>query len=160
MALNSSFGYTNKDARTDAVTLTKLEFASDYALREDEPDICSMTNTTSPIDQQEVLSFQYSELKKIPTKAKLANPLPDGAGCMWGVRLDDILRVTSTTDETFVQDLPVVCNISFKHPVHSQITPAVVAEVASRAMSALFYDAGGFDRINELMRSSLKPVKN
>lgn len=160
MAITSSFGYTNTEARQDAVSTQKLEYMDCYALREDEPDICSMSNTTCPIDQQEILSFQYSELKKIPTKAKITHPIPDGTGCMWGVRVDEVLRLTSSTDETFVQDLPVVCNVSFKHPVHSQITPDIIAAVASRAMSALFYDAGGSDRVNELMRSSLKPVRN
>lgn len=161
MAITWKFGYTNDSVVEAGLPMDHINIqpVNQYALKVDEPDECQLSNVTTPIDQPEVLTYQASTVKNIPTKIKVSNPLPTTDGIMYGVRLDEVLRGTSSTDDSFVTDLPIVVNLSVKHPVNSAITAPVIKEVIARLVSAL-YTTGNEDRITDLMRSALKPTEN
>lgn len=160
MAKTWKFGYQNDGARAAESPFTNIQLnIGSYALKQDEPDECQLSNTTTPIDQPELVTYQSSTIKKIPTKVKVSNPTSDTEGVMYGVRVDEVLRGTSDTDDNFIVDLPIVVNISVKHPINSAISAGVVNEAISRALSALTTDSGT-SRVTDLMRSALKPTTN
>lgn len=167
MALQTSFGFTNNTTRTEAkggnrppIINYDMGITNNYALITDEPDTVQLSNTTSPVDQPEVITYQYSQLKKIPTVVTISNPSPnENVNVMYGVRADEVVRETSSVDETYIRDYPIVVNVSVKHPLVSAITNTQVEVAVARAVSALFSDDGK-SRIKQLMRDSLKPTVN
>lgn len=161
MAITWDFGYTNKSNMTSPTPIDhkKLQITENYALKVDEPDECQLSNTTAPIDQPEVITYQAAPVKNIPTKIKVSNPLPARDGIMYGVRIDTVLRGQSDTDDSYVVDLPIVCNISFKHPVNNAITMGTIQDVFARAVAALYTEQNK-PRFRDLMMSALKPTED
>lgn len=159
MALTSSFGFTNKSEATDKIAHIAMRTKTDYSLNEDGPDRCVVSNKTTPIDQPELVTYQCGEIKKVPTSIDVVNPAANTAGVQYGVRVDEVLRVTSTTNDSFIEDFPIVMNITVKHPRCGMITSAQIDGVFQRLIGALV-KADGTTRFNDLMRSALKPDEN
>lgn len=162
MAITKGFSYTNKEAGDTSrqVTTVKIQPMLNYALIEDEPTRCVLQNTTGSIDQPERLIFQRSDVKNVPVSFTTANPDPNLANIQYGVKLEAVLRVKSTTDDSFIKDLPITTTITFKHPVSEYMSADDVALQVSRILTALQTNSSDLaPRINELMRGSLKPTK-
>lgn len=163
MAITGSFSYTNNAdvSAAAAVTPKAVKPVANYALIEDEPTRVVMQNTTGTIDQTERIIFQKSDLKNVAMSE--ATPYPDvKSKCVqYGVKLEQYLRLSSSTEDTFVQDEPITCTITFKHPQVSYVNSDTVYDCLCRALGALSGDTPSAtsmkSRINELMRGSLKP---
>lgn len=160
MALVHQFGFTNGTATQNEVTLLDLDVASGkYALSEDEPTVCRLSNVTTPIDQPEILSFWAQPVSNVTSSIKNLNPPKVKAGVQYAIKLEELLRTTDSADATFCVDDPIVATLQIRHTLSSNIAAANVDTVITRLVSALF-KADGTTRVSDLMRSALKPTSD
>lgn len=154
--MSSKFSFTNTSESKKTQSMIDIQTQSAYALRQDEPDACVLTNTTANIDQPELVTYQSSNLNKVPSKITNMNPPKVSNAIQYGVRLDELLRVTDTDGNT-LYDLPIVVNLTVKHNMDCEITADVVDQVIARLIGA-YYKPDGSTRTADLMRSALKPT--
>lgn len=157
MALSGSYGWTNNTASVADVTPTKIDFAADYAVVSDDPMKVLIKNTTSPIDQIETITFQAQELNQITQEERNANPPKVAGGRLVTVKVEDKMRVTSSTDDTFLVDYPVSCSISFRFAKTTSVTATDLETLLKRAIGALQNSSDGSFRLNKLMMLQLNP---
>lgn len=158
MAINSKFGFTNTSPSTQQVTPVALGITENYALVEDEPTSCVMSNVTAPIDQGELISFKCQPVKSVSTTQDILYPGKVPAGIQYVVKVEDILSTTSDTDPTFRVDTPVVAYLTVRHTKNSAVTGEMIAKVVERLIGACRKDDGSW-RFDDLMRSSLRPTE-
>lgn len=161
MAKQYDFGYTNTSASASALTANLMDMVSSYAVTTDEPEECSLTNRTSPLNQREKITYRCNHQKVSQTG--LAYPGPTNDGVLYSVRVDDILRVTDSDNPNFVVDEPISMWLTVKHSTSNNWTNAQVSSVLARLLGALYKGdtalvAGSF-RFEDLMRSALKPTE-
>jgi len=152
--MQSTFSFTNTTNRTTSVPVTEIDI-DDYAMREDEPESCTITNTTTNMDQPELVTYQCGTLKRIPTKNTNLYPPTVEGGVQYGIRIDELLRV-QTDDGDTLYDLPIVATLTFKHPSNAAITSGHVETVLSRLLGCLYKDEST-TRINDMMRLAIRP---
>lgn len=156
MALTTKFGFTNTTASSKTVAPVDVKMKSNYALIEDEPSSCVMSNKTCPIDQGELISFKCQTVKNVSTAQDVLYPAKVQTGIQYVVKVEDLLSVTSDTDPNFRTDLPVVAYLTIRHTKNGAITDEIISQVVSRLLGAC-RKADGTWRFGDLMRSSLKP---
>lgn len=158
MSLQASFGFTNNTVNSKITTLkpADLKPVTDYAQTSHSSTKAELQNTTTPIDQPEVLTFNGSTIEKVDSVISNQYPSSVKDGVTYGVRLDELLSVTSDTDPLYRMDLPIVCQINFRHAKNGQITPEIVQQVLNRTVGAL-YESNGTSRLNSLMRQAIDP---
>lgn len=160
MALVSSFGYTNTDAAINITApTTVIDFKDDYALVEDEPTQCVLSNKTSPLDQGEKISFGCRELPSITSSVKNNYPGRVTNGVQYQIKLEELLSITDSNDSTFREDVPIVMSLTVRHPMVGSITGTTINDILLRLLSALYYTENGTqkNRWDAIMRSALKP---
>lgn len=158
MAITTSFGFTNNADKTGRTVQTKdLGLLTNYALVLDEPSEARLVNTTTAIDKEEFLSYRCKDLKTVNTNLNIQNPSKVSGGVQYQVQAEAVLT-TEDTSTGFRVDEPIVVQVSVRHPKSGNITAEHVETMLQRAVSALLKDTGAW-RINELMRSALKPTE-
>lgn len=158
MAINSKFGFTNTVVSEAKVSPIKLGMTTNYALTEDEPTSCVLSNVTAPIDQGELISYKCQSVKNVSTSQDILYPNKVQAGIQYVVKVEDILSTTSDTDPTFRVDTPIVAYLTIRHPKDGAITSDMIATVVARLLGACRKDDGTW-RFDDLMRSSLRPTE-
>lgn len=156
MAITTNFGFTNTTASTKTVAPVDVKMKSNYALVEDEPSSCVMSNKTCPIDQGELVSYKCQTVKNVSTAQDVLYPAKVQTGIQYVIKVEDLLSVTSDTDPNFRTDLPIIAYLTIRHTKNGAITDDVVAQVVSRLLGAC-RKADGSWRFGDLMRSALKP---
>jgi hypothetical protein len=157
MALVSSFSFTNTTSHTVDVTPISLGVVTNYAKVADVPNRYAGQNKTASIGQGELLTYGCDAIKDVNTDQKVYNPGKVKDGVRYRIRLDEILRTTDTTDPTFVVDDPIVMELSIKHTMSGNVTPAIIEAVFKRLIGACMRSDGSF-RFNDLMVSGLAPM--
>lgn len=156
MALSSSFGFT--DEATDInVKPSELLVVSGFGTKVDDPEEYSCTNKECPVDQQELVTFQCKEVKNIASKLVNQFPPEVKGGVQYVVRLDELLKTTSSTDDTWRVDDPIVMYLTIRHPLTNRITPTHLSTCLKRLMGSMLDGTGAF-RFTELMKSALRPA--
>lgn len=154
----SSFGYTNNAASVTAVTPVAIfgtdDSAVNYGKTADEPNVVVRSNKTCALDQGEVLTTRYNDLKKISTSQTIQNPLPIKDGCQYVIKLEEILR-TVDSNGIIVGDEPIVAYLTIRHQKSGNITSTLIDEVVRRLLGACYASADGTPYWNEFMRSFL-----
>jgi hypothetical protein len=153
MATTYSWGYTNSTASLKSVTQVALGLKTNYGLAEDSANQCLLSNITSPIDQPEVIRYDFEKQKV--SVSDLANPPKSRDGVRYVCTLKDIYR--ETRDNGDVYDHPFQISISIKHDTSVNWTNALVAAELARAISGLYNETDGDWRFESLMRSALEP---
>lgn len=156
MAITTKFGFTNTTASSKTVVPVDVKMKSNYALTEDEPNSCVMSNKTCPIDQGELVSYKCQTVKNVSTAQDVLYPAKVQTGIQYVVKVEDLLSVTSDTDPNFRTDLPIVAYLTVRHTKNGAITDEVISQVIARLLGAC-RKADGTWRFSDLMRSSLKP---
>lgn len=156
MAITTKFGFTNTTASSKTVAPIDVKMKSNYALIEDEPNSCVMSNKTCPIDQGELVSYKCQTVKNVSTAQDVLYPPKVQTGIQYVIKVEDLLSVTSDTDPNFRTDLPVVAYLTIRHTKNGAITDEIISQVVSRLLGAC-RKADGTWRFGDLMRSSLKP---
>lgn len=157
MAATNSLGYTNVTEQTTGIKPIKLGIVSNYGVTKDTPSEVSLKNNTSPLDQEEIMSFRCRSVKSVSSYNDNMFPPTVKTGVQYGVRLDELL--SHVEDDGDRIDSPIVVNLSITHPVNGYVTEAHIIELVQRTLGML-YDDNGASRIKNLMRSSLKPSAN
>lgn len=151
----STWGYTNT---TDGVDITPkaLGLKSNYAVVADTANEVVLVNTTTPIDQTEVVTIRSSVIPKVNTSGYLPvpNPAANRTGVTYQVQTEVLLRTTK--DDGTITDHPIVFYTHVRHERSGDITAELVQEAFIRHISTFMHDDGTF-RFNEYMRSALQP---
>lgn len=159
MSKTSSFGFTNTTAST-TVTIkpVDLKITSNYALKEDEPTSVVEDNKTCPLDQPEIISFRCREIPTVNSDIVNQYPAPVKTGVQYIITAEELL---STRDDSigYRVDDPIVAYLTIRHPKSGNITSEHVQTVINRLLGAL-YKTDGTSRLDDLMRSALKPETN
>lgn len=159
MSYSSQFGYTNVTESTHLVTPIVINPLTDYALKVDEPTQVVMENKTTPLNQTEVLSYMCSDVKKVSTVCDIQRPSTVTTGVQYVIKLDAVLKTTSSTDAAFEVDEPVVAYLTIRHQKSGNVSNAMVGDVVERLLGSC-RKADGSWRFGELMRSALKPTND
>lgn len=158
MAIVTSWGFTNTTDSSLNLVPTALDW-DNYAVTTDDPDRCVLKNTTSPIDQVETISFLSQELGTINQDEKNYNPPKVTNARAVTIKVEDKKRVTSTTDDFAVVDLPASCNITWRFSKNSNLTDQDLLEMLKRAVGALQNRLQTGWTFNSLMMKQLNPKK-
>lgn len=154
--MKASFSFKNKTVSENAVPTVSIDTAADYTIQADEPEYCVLSNLTTLGDEPELVTYQCRKVKTISTKIDNYNPPKNTTGIQYGVKVDELFRVTDDDETEIICDLPITATLTFSQPSHSLITANVMEQVLSRLLGAL-YKTDGTTRINELMRLCVKP---
>lgn len=156
MSITTSFGFTNVTDSTVVVTPKKLGANTNYALISDEPNECITSNTTCPVDQEEIITYRSKRIPTVNTAATIQYPNPVKKGVQYTVSVEDVLRATDSVDGSVV-DHPIVAYLVVRHDLSGDITDSDVATVVTRVVSAMRNDDGTW-KFDKLRRSALKPT--
>lgn len=159
MALSANFSFTNKTAASKQLSYVNLDPVTDYGLTHDEPDRVSLTNKTATIDQPELITYQADRVGNVNSYVPNPNPPKTKEVLRYGVRVDELLRVTSSDNDNYVVDYPIVMNLTVKHAANNLITASMIEQVFQRLLGTLVRDDGSY-RFDDLMRHSLRPTNN
>lgn len=149
-----TFGFTNVDPKTIPLTGAQLHRATAYALISDEPTECITSNTTCPVDQEEVLTYRCKKIPTVNTAATIQHPNPVKNGVQYTIALDDVLR--ATYDDGVIVDHPICAYLVVRHDMSGDITDEHINTVVGRLVSATSDDSGS-SLWASLRRSALKP---
>lgn len=156
MAISGSYGYTNTSKAStgfDAVVIDD----SIYAIVTDEPGLCVMKNTTSPIDQPEVISYIAQEKTTISLTEQNQHPAASTNARMITVKVENLKRMTSSVDDTYITDLPLTCNITWRFARNAAFTKDDLIAILERALGAIRDSDGTGSRLDNMMMLQVNP---
>lgn len=166
--LQTNFGFErtkDEDMKTGVIAIPVINPLQNYALVEDEPNSCSLTNTATPLDLGEKLTYGCREIPEVACGLRNQHPTKTKGGVQYQVKLETLLSVTDSNDSTYREDLPIVAYLTIRHPRSGAIKTSDVNEVVARMLSAAWKgttDANGNNhnqsRFGDLMRSALRPT--
>lgn len=156
MSLTSSWGFTNTTDSTANLTPTAVGM-SNYAVVTDDPGKCLLKNVTCPIDQVETLTFMCQELNQITQEEKNANPPKVAGGRAITVKMEAKKRVTSSSDDTFIVDYPVSCNVTWRFSKTQYLTANDLLTMLKRVVGALQDSSTDGYIIDQMMMQQLNP---
>lgn len=164
MSKSTSFGYTDTadgGATTKTLTRANLNWPVDFVATEKSAMKFSAANKTSPADQLETVRVQAAEIADV-YKGTSIDPSAYAAsrkGISIVAQINDILRVSESTDVTYQVDLPISAHMVLKVPLNSNITADQVMAVAARCISLLFNSNDVLStRIANLLRGAMTPL--
>lgn len=154
--MSKAFGFTNTtDSTKVTITPTDLKVVSNYAVTEDEANICRLANVTCPLDQPEVLTYQCQDITNVNTSIKNQYPPLVKDGIQYSTKLETLLSIQDA-DPNHRVDLPIVAQLSIRHSKNGNITETDIQTIIDRLVGSL-YSTGGTCRLTAMMRQSLKP---
>lgn len=153
MAVTKSWGYTNTTDSLVDVVPKKLGVHTNYALISDEPTECVISNTTTPVDQEEILSYRCKRIQTVNTNCTIQHPALVKNGVQYTVSTEAVLRVTA--EDGVITDHPVVVYTVVRHDLSGDIADSDIAAAIVRNLSAFKNDDGSW-KIDKLRRSALK----
>lgn len=166
MAITTSFGYTDTNAAKPlSVNIPDLAYLTDFSMdsRNQKTGEVILTNTTTPIDQPEILRFAIENVANVYANSNIPsyNRSVTTRGVSLLLQVNDILRVSDPGSEcccgqTF--DLPISTHIVLRVPLNQFVTANEVMAVAKRNFAMLFAGADNSARLNELLRGTLSPL--
>lgn len=155
MALTSSFGYTNTTAISGlTVPVTDVKPDTNYAKVADEPTEASYKNRTSPLNQEEKVTYRCQNQK---VNQQVAYPGPSKDGVFYVIKVDDVLRTTDSSDPTFAVDEPISMWLSVKHTTSNNWTNAQILSILERILGLCYDKTNSKWRFEDFMRSALTP---
>jgi hypothetical protein len=158
MAISGSWGFTNTTASLHDLIPVVIDTASKYAVTTDTVGKTVIRNVTSPQDQEEVITYQGQDIKKVVQTLKNSNPPRNEAGRTINVKLEAKKRLTSSTDDTFVVDLPVSIDLTFRFTKSQYLTSSDLELLLTRMIGALRdSDDSGNTRLDNLMLGQYNP---
>lgn len=155
MAKTAEFGFTNTSESSVGITPVKLGANTNYALISDEPTECITSNTTCPVDLEEIITYRCKRIPTVNTAATVQHPNIVKNGVQYTVAVDDVLRVTD--DDGDITDHPIAGYLVLRHDLSGDITNEHLATVVTRILSACRNDDGTW-KFDKLRRSALKPT--
>lgn len=122
-----------------------------------------LTNVEAPLDQPEVLRYSIENIKDIYSGTGI-NPSymsQSKKGFSLLVQLNEIARVTSSTDPSFTLDLPVSVHTVIKAPSNRFITADMLLSLLQRLNGAFFSTSdttNTSEQLARMIRGSINPL--
>lgn len=157
MAKVSQFGFTNTTDSANSITMKALGLTSNYALTEEDATNAILSNTTAPLDAEEIVTFRTRKINQVNTDLVIQNPPKVSSGVQYQVQLEDVLVTTDSADPSFRVDEPIVALLTIRHPKSANFTDANVATIVTRLVSCLMKSDGTW-RFSDLMRGAERPI--
>lgn len=160
MSINKSNGYTDtavSGVTAPIITTTVLNYGTDFRIKSESSKEVVLVNTTTPLDQSETIRFGYSEIADIYAKSGINSDLITGSkkGINLLTQINEVMKVTDTTNSAFVQYLPVSAHLVIKVPQSSYIDTSAVEALINRLISTLYEN--GVSSIPALSKGVLAP---
>lgn len=150
---------SNLMAQPISLSVPKLD-PSTLILKEDEPTICVCELKQSPIDVPEVWSFGSTEIadiyrnKDISTTARTVSK----KGRQILVKHESFIRQTDEDDANYMRICPMDSHVVLRIPVNEVVEVSDVKDEVLRLIGGLFQLANDTTRLEQLMRSQLRPL--
>jgi hypothetical protein len=158
MAISGSWGFTNTSSSLHDVTPVVIDTTTKYAVVSDTVGKTVIRNVTSPIDQEEVITYQGQDVKKVVQTRSNVNPPKNEGGRTINVKLEAKKRLTSSTDDAFVVDLPVSIDLTFRFTKSQYIDASDLTMLLTRIIGSLYdSDDSGNTRLDNLMLGQYNP---
>jgi hypothetical protein len=157
MALTHTWGYGSDAASAVSVAASAVTPVSTFALVTDEPDNCELINNSSQLDVGEMVSYSATKVNNVASKLDNQYPAPVNSGVQYVVRLDEQLLLTSASEASFKEILPVTAYVTIRHPKSGEISSAEVDTIFKRLVGACL-KSDGSTRFSDLMKSALRPT--
>lgn len=159
MAITVSFGFTNTTAQTNAVvTGKKLGMVSNYAPTAITADNYACTNTTAPVNAEELVSYRSREIKKVNTDLNLEKPSAIKKAIEYGPQTQTTAIITDSVTGEVINE-PIVITTTIRHNKNAALDGNVIKTLFERHVSTM-YDDNGNERFTKLMRSCEQPTNN
>jgi hypothetical protein len=152
------FAVHNTELATDGLNRIKMNLKSDYALVAESPNEVILSNKTTTIDQEEIITLRHKVIPKVNTNAVITYPAPVKTGVMYTVGIDEVLRLHNESMDTNT-DRPISAYLQIRHERSGDITDSVICEVLTRLVSIFWQDDGTF-RVPDFVRSALQPTED
>lgn len=163
MSKVTSFGYTDTapaGGATKTLTRPNLNYAANFSVVSNTDNKAVITNLTTPVDQQETIRWQESNVANIYDGTTIDPSVfaTSKQGISLVAQVNNVLRVTDSVDATFQVDLPISVHMVVKLPKSQYITSANLEAVIARCVAAYYdTDSTGVTRIDKLVRGSMLP---
>lgn len=140
-----------------SLTLPVLNYGVDYRVKTETNKEVILTNTTSPLDQNETIRFGFSEIANVYAKSGLSSDQISGVlkGVNVLAQINETLKVTDTTNAAYSQYLPISAHLVIKVPQSGYITPAIIQTLITRLLATLYEN--GASNISSLTKGVLTP---
>lgn len=157
MSKTINFLYTNSGTENNhPVVADCIGLTTNYSFTADTPEECTLDNKTAPIGS-ELITYQCRDIKNVNTALNVQYPSPVKSGVQYTIKLEELARVSDSTDASFCVDEPIVITLSVRHHKADLITNDVVTTAFKRLVSAIERTDGTF-RFDDLMRSAERPI--
>lgn len=157
MSKTINFLFTNKGTgNSHPVVADCIGLTTNYSFTADTSDECTLDNKTAPIGS-ELITYQCRDIKNVNTALNVQYPSPVKSGVQYTIKLEDLARVSDSTDSSFCVDEPIVITLSVRHHKADLITNEIVTTAFKRLISAIERTDGTF-RFDDLMRSAERPI--
>lgn len=139
------------------LTIPVLNYGTDFRVKTESAKEVILTNTTSPLDQNETVRFGFSEIADIYAKSGLNSDQKSGTlkGVNVLAQINETMKVTDSTNAAFSQYLPMSAHLVIKVPQSGYITPAIVQTLITRLIATLYEN--GVSNISSLTKGVLVP---
>jgi hypothetical protein len=158
MAISGSWGVQNTTPASHSLTPILIETDKDYAVVSDGTGKTVVRNVTSPQDQEEFITYQGQDLSRVVQSRRNTNPPKSEAGRSINIKLEGKKRLSSSTDDSFIVDLPVSVDLTFRYTVSQYIDSSDLLAVLYRLLGSLYdSDDSGNTRLDNLMVGQYNP---
>lgn len=139
------------------ITLPVLNYGVDYRVKVESSKETILTNTSSPLDQPETIRFGFSEIADVYSKSGLNTDQVSGTlkGLNLLSQINEVIKVTDTTNAAFAQYLPISAHLVIKVPQSGYITPAMINSLITRLVGTLYEN--GVSNLPALSKGVLTP---
>lgn len=157
---SKSFGFTDtKSATPLEVEVPQIDYASDWTLLSQTAKEVSLVNTTTPVDQPYTCRFAIQDVANVykgrpDIDPVLYGPTKKGKSLV----VDSLPTLRITNDQTgALTDYPLRVYTVCQWPVTAGIDASDLRTIIMQNLGLFFDAAATNDRIDELIRSALRP---
>lgn len=160
MSINLSTGCTDtpiSGVTAPSLTLPVINFETDFRVKSESGKEAILVNTSCPLDQIESIRFGYSEISDIYSRSGINSDFIPGSkkGLNLLAQVNEIIKVTDTTNPAYMQYLPISAHLVIKAPQSGYITPDIIKALINRLNATLYQS--GISSIPSLTKGVLTP---
>lgn len=161
--INVSAGFSATNWKNQTVTMSVPDYAKDFAPSEDVANKVVLQNITSPIDQPQTARIERSNVSNIYRNTDIVRSLwaTSTRGYSLVAQVNDIYRITDTTDSTFMVDLPVSAHWVLKVPATPYLSAAEYLATLNRAYALVLNQSDQIDAatmLDRMLRGVVNPL--
>lgn len=156
----ATFPVTHTVSETQKLDLAIMNPATKYAKVVDEPGCVILSANDAALDTSELITYRYSDVKKVSTTMENQNPPKIKSGVQYVVKVETLLRVDDTTSPSGKTDLPVVGYLTLRHPRHASITNTELNKLTQMVIGAAYDFSKSEFRFEALAKGAVSPTED